>query len=359
LGIEYMAWISSQGPTAWLPGGTYCGSTIAGRSVEAIAMRLTGTYKDNYTLKYGANGAPASNGATAGAPGTALTSMRVGGARLKATGSKFGTTNIGSNTTAPPQAYVAFATPVTMPASPVVIATPQGGDYNDTFAYSLRETNSNLIAGNVRRRDNITAGWGQNLQLGWLGCPMLNQPNLKSGIAPIGPHTVPDQSMKVVTVTFTTPFARVPKVICTLHGWHAPDCFSVTVRSVSTTGFTVNVYRVDEYRTWGQPLQIDYIAWDDDAALRTLGSSQVATGTMAIGANSGSALKRTLVGFNRPNSFSGQPTILLTPLAEDKNEVFDATATKIGRSSFTANLVRTDNQTGWTQDLRVTYLALF
>lgn len=359
LGIEYMAWITSQGPTAWTSGGTYCGSTVTGRSVEAIAMRLTGTYKDHYTLKYGANGAPATNGATAGTPGTALTSMRVGGARLGPTGSKFGTTSIGANTTSPPQAYVAFATPVAMPASPVVIATTQGGDYNDTFAYSLRETNSNLIAGNVRRRDDITAGWGQNLQLGWLGCPILNRPNLKTGVAPIGAHTATDQIMKVVTVTFATPFARVPKVIATAHGWHAPDCFAVTVRSVSTTGFTLNVYRVDDYRTWGQPLQLDYVAWDDDNALRTLGASQFAAGITTIDANSAASLKRTLIGYNRSNQFAGSPTILLTPLAEDKNEAFDATATKIGRSSFTANVVRTDSQAGWTQDLRLTYLALF
>jgi len=358
LGIEYMAWITSQGPTAWLPGGTYCGSTVTGRSVEAFAMRLTGTYKDHYTLKYGGNGAPASNGATAGNPGTALTSLRVGGARLRPTGTKFGTTNIGANTTTPPQIYAAFATSVTMPASPVVIATTQGGDYNDTFAYSLRETNSNLIAGNVRRRDDVSAGWGQNLQLGWLGCPALNQPSLKTGITAIGPHNTAE-SMKVVTVTFATPFARVPKVICTAHGWHAPDCFAVTVRSVSTTGFTLNVYRVDEYRTWGQPLQLDYVAWDDDAALRVLGAAQIAAGTASIGTNPNSLLKRTSVGFNRPTSFSGQPTILLTPLSEDKNEVFDATATKITRNSFTANLVRTDAQVGWNQDLRVTYLALF
>ncbi len=359
LGIEYMAWITSQGPTAWLPGGTYCGSTLAGRSVEAFAMRLTGMYKDHYTLDYGANWGPGRDGTTAGTPGAALTALRVGGIRLKTAGVKFGTKNIGSYVQSPPQMYAAFATPTAMAPSPVVLVTAQGGDYNDTFAFSLRETNSNLIAGNVRRRDNLTVGWGQSLALGWLGCPTLNQPNLKTGIAPIGPHTLPDQPMKVVTVTFATPFARVPKVICTAHGWHAPDCFAVTVRSVSTTGFTLNVYRVDDYRTWGQPLQLDYLAWDDNDALRTLGASQYAADTVEVGSQPTSLPKRMDVGFNRGNSFSGQPTVLLTPLCEDKNEVFDATATVITRNSFKANLVRTDNQTGWTQNLRVTYLSLF
>lgn len=85
LGIEYMASVIGQGNTAWTAGGSYCGSSVAGRAIERIAVRLTGPNKDRYTIGYSGNGALASDGEYVGTVGQnkPLTSLRIGSLRLR------------------------------------------------------------------------------------------------------------------------------------------------------------------------------------------------------------------------------------------------------------------------------------
>jgi H-type lectin domain len=68
------------------------------------------------------------------------------------------------------------------------------------------------------------------------------------------------------TVNFAVPFATVPIVLATpLQGTNFPatiaDTFAITVISVTTQGFTVNVNRVDALNQgWDQNLRLQYTA---------------------------------------------------------------------------------------------------
>jgi hypothetical protein len=69
------------------------------------------------------------------------------------------------------------------------------------------------------------------------------------------------------TVRFDTAFASVPHILATpLQGTNYPqpniaDTFAITVTSVSTQGFTVNVNRVDMLNGgWDQNLRLHYTA---------------------------------------------------------------------------------------------------
>ena len=66
------------------------------------------------------------------------------------------------------------------------------------------------------------------------------------------------------TVNFAVPFATVPIVLATPlqnDPWNIADTFAITVTSVTTKGFTVNVNRVDALNQgWGQDLQLQYAA---------------------------------------------------------------------------------------------------
>jgi hypothetical protein len=68
------------------------------------------------------------------------------------------------------------------------------------------------------------------------------------------------------TVNFAVPFATAPIVLVTgLQGTNFPpniaDTFAITVVTVSTKDFTVNVNRVDALNsTWDQDLRLQYMA---------------------------------------------------------------------------------------------------
>ncbi len=68
------------------------------------------------------------------------------------------------------------------------------------------------------------------------------------------------------TVTFPQAFTTVPKVIASISGdTNFPavnDTFAMSIRALtSTTGFTVNVVRVDASSGWSQQLRINWQAW--------------------------------------------------------------------------------------------------
>jgi hypothetical protein len=70
--------------------------------------------------------------------------------------------------------------------------------------------------------------------------------------------------IKIVAVTFSTPFTNPPNVICTASaqpGTIFDDSFNITVRSVTTTGFEMIVNRVDSY-SWGQDLDAFWMAFE-------------------------------------------------------------------------------------------------
>ena len=69
---------------------------------------------------------------------------------------------------------------------------------------------------------------------------------------------------KVVSVTFPTAFAAVPgQVVCTVRtatGATFSDTFAATTKTITATGFTVNIQRVDVDASWGQALLLDWLA---------------------------------------------------------------------------------------------------
>lgn len=70
---------------------------------------------------------------------------------------------------------------------------------------------------------------------------------------------------KVVTVTFATEFSSTPKIVCTPRtqtGQSYTDVFCVTTKNISTTQFTVTIFRVDATTPWSQSLLLDWYAWE-------------------------------------------------------------------------------------------------
>ena len=70
--------------------------------------------------------------------------------------------------------------------------------------------------------------------------------------------------LKIVPVTFPTPFDNPPNVICTASSQTATiydDSFNITVRLVTTTGFEMIVNRVDG-QWWGQNLDAFWMAFE-------------------------------------------------------------------------------------------------
>jgi len=68
----------------------------------------------------------------------------------------------------------------------------------------------------------------------------------------------------IVNVTFPTAFTGTPSVICTASsevGTIYDDSFDVTTRTVSSTGFTMIVNRVDG-TTWGQNMTVHWLAFE-------------------------------------------------------------------------------------------------
>lgn len=68
------------------------------------------------------------------------------------------------------------------------------------------------------------------------------------------------------TITFSSAFSSIPKVIVTVRtedGYAFNDVFVVTTKQITTTDFKINIYRVDSPGSaWGQNLQIDWFAWN-------------------------------------------------------------------------------------------------
>lgn len=86
------------------------------------------------------------------------------------------------------------------------------------------------------------------------------------GVATVGPKA-DAQGRKQIQVTFTQPFAAPPCVVANALevGQHDyPDSFVVTLANVTAKGFTARLRRIDaQEQTWGQPLQISWIAAGD------------------------------------------------------------------------------------------------
>ena len=82
---------------------------------------------------------------------------------------------------------------------------------------------------------------------------------IQSGTAAVGSSTT---RRKNFAVSFPQSFTGNPKIIALTRGGSFPDTFAVTTNSISPTGFSVNVLRLDATSGWGQNLGLDWIAWE-------------------------------------------------------------------------------------------------
>lgn len=83
---------------------------------------------------------------------------------------------------------------------------------------------------------------------------------MQVGTVDVGTSTEP---AKIIDVTFPTAFSGVPKVFCTASnqpGTSYNDIFIVTVKNVSSTGFTMIVARFGGFPDWGQDLDVNWFA---------------------------------------------------------------------------------------------------
>ncbi len=87
--------------------------------------------------------------------------------------------------------------------------------------------------------------------------------NMQGGKVDIG-NVVSPTVLKVVSVTFASPFTNPPNVICTASeqpGTIFDDSFNLTTRNITTTGFEIVVNRVDG-TWWGQDVDAHWLAFE-------------------------------------------------------------------------------------------------
>ena len=167
-------------------------------------------------------------------------------------------------------------------AQPIIIATTQyasqpavPGELDDLFASSVGWTCSphnaetddggncngfNLNTIRVPTTDGAAVtSWGQQLEVNWLAAPV--QRGVQAGQVVVG-NVHPSQSTQRANATVEFKFDNgytfpaPPLVLVTVHnelGSDHPDVFAASVSSVSTTGFRVNIARLDVVDAgWGQ-----------------------------------------------------------------------------------------------------------
>ncbi|MFT3769389.1 MAG: H-type lectin domain-containing protein [Minicystis sp.] len=237
-------------------------------------------------------------------------------------------------------------------ATPIALLTPLGGPYVDTFAVSTTGVIMSGFDVNARRVDDAQgAGWGQTLQVGWLGIVPIKQTHVQAGTRSAGDSAT--GGVRNVAITFPQSFGVTPRVVVTVHGWPNLDTFVVTTAGVTTSGFSANIWRADwDGGSWGQDLRLDWLAWDAADDLATAGAT---TGTADIGTSS-TSFKSSSVLF--PSAFSTAPTVIITPRGESVSDTFAVTARGVTTSGFDANFVRLDQRTGWGQQLKADWIAL-
>lgn len=88
----------------------------------------------------------------------------------------------------------------------------------------------------------------------------------QAGIATIGSNQ--GQELQDFPINFPDVYSTTDNLIVLvtpLQGaWpqpNIPDCFAVTVTSITDSGFAVNIFRVDSTLPWGQNLQLAWMAF--------------------------------------------------------------------------------------------------
>ena len=150
-------------------------------------------------------------------------------------------------------------------------ADPLGGvNYNDvsttqflSVPYALyAKTAGNSLPG-PQGPTGATGPTGLTGSTGPIGPSFASFSSMQGGKVDVG-NVTSTNVLKVVAVSFPTPFANPPNVICTAAeqpGTVFDDSFNITIRSITTTGFEMVVNRVDG-TWWGQDIDAFWLAFE-------------------------------------------------------------------------------------------------
>jgi hypothetical protein len=246
---------------------------------------------------------------------------------------------------------VAFTTQRTFAAPPLLFATAQGGAFPDTFAVSTAGVGTNAFSANLFRSD-AAAGWAQPLHFAWMAMPVLTGYATQSGRATVGPQM--NSSLPTVTVSFPQAFSTPPRIILTPRGGDYPDTFAASIRSVSTTGFVANVWRVDG-GGYTQNLELDWLAWEAPIDFAPYGAAD-GTANVPPLANVNNKNQTFWVPFGK--AFSQPPAVLATARGQNYRDTFAVSVAGVSATGFQANVTRVDWDGGWGQALQLDWLAI-
>lgn len=261
---------------------------------------------------------------------------------------------IGVQPTAVPSKTTAIGVP-SLPSTALLFATARGDSaYGDTFAVSTLASGAAEFSLNCTRVDagSVAGGWGQALQVGWLGFSPTTRAHLQCGTLHVGSS---DGARRTVTGSFGQPFAVPPRVILTARGQRGGDTFALSTNGVSESGFSARLLRVDVADGWSQDVSVDWLAFD---SLGDLASIETASGTASVGDRPTDSVngKTLTVAFSQP--LSRVPVVLVTPRGAEFDDAFAATVTQVTTEGFQVNVVRVDTFVTWGQVLLLDWLAV-
>lgn len=272
-----------------------------------------------------------------------------------------GHVSVGTNDGSPKVCVVSFG--FTFAEPPHVFATARSGEPGQSFCVSVRAVTASQCAFNVCRSDAGAGNeWTSCVELDWHAVATGSRaPSRRSACdrALVGRHSA--QLKECVRIPFGKEFDMPPHVFATAvaerhTGLDFDDCFAVTVRSVSTTAFTVNVLRVDTRKGWGQDLQLDWHA-DTGKSDSELSPSLSQFGRTDVGARSASSPTSMKVTF--ATAFAEPPHVIVATRGQDFRDVFCSSVLSISPSGFLVDVMRIDDtKSTWGQHLQLDWVAL-
>ena len=137
------------------------------------------------------------------------------------------------------------------------------------------------------------------------------------------------------------------------------DIYVAEVQSVSTSGFTVNVARLDKLDNsgWGQQVRLDYIAWLPG----TGDTERYRSGEVTVGKSHGLCAVRLTVNFPTPFADGAQPRVLCSPRCQPNHDFTDAHAVVVHEAwngGFNATVTRVDRLgEGWGSKVLLSWVA--
>mgnify|MGYP000464549129 CR=1 FL=1 len=264
-----------------------------------------------------------------------------------------GTASIGANSASVTPITTAV-TPAGFPPSAIVLATPCGGPWPDTFVSSTVGVGPSTFAVNTVRVDSgdSVKTWGQSLSMNFLAFFPFVRARMQCGSIHVGPR---DAQGATVRGYFPQAFAQVPRVLLTARSPSGSDTFAVSTCGITTTGFSARLWRADAARGSTQDVTLDCLAFD---SLQDLAGIEAQSGTVTVGPHGYNTSHEAVVTvvFNQP--FSKLPRIVVTPRGGAYDDAFAATLTSVNSVGFRVNIVRLDGSFGWGQDLQLDWLAV-